>query len=123
MNRAELPRRPAERRSSGEHGMPADRRMGERRKGERRSGKAHPLQADRRSGLDRRSGEQRADEPRRSGRDRRVVPERLNRVSAILLPPVLHPRTWDGDTAQRDAADPRNPDTRASLEDALGSNT
>ena len=84
-------RKPTERRGgSHEYGKARERRADDRRDDDRRtSGDDHT--PERRSGDDRRQEDQR-DIVRRSGDDRRTVPERLNRVSAILLPRLLGPR-------------------------------
>ena len=70
-----------------------DRRETERRDGEERRAAEAPIGMERRTGNDRRmSSDQRSGDERRLPGDRRKVPERLNRVAAILLPRVLGPR-------------------------------
>ena len=87
-------RRPVERRGEDdEYGKAKERREVERRSGQRRK-TTGSYDTERRQGDDRRQDQQRA-EKRRSGSDRRSISERLNRVAAILLPPLLGTREDD----------------------------
>ena len=90
-DRPDKPRRPLERRESLDK-PGTDRREEQRRAtGERRE-EEEPVLEDRRSGSERRQLDQRSGDERRTLADRRQIPERLNRVAAILLPPVLNPK-------------------------------
>lgn len=92
VNPLDSPRKPGERRgSSDEHGVARERRAGQRRQGERRQS-SEGREPDRRTGKERRKEDRRGADQRRSGTDRRSIPERLNRVAAILLPRLLQPR-------------------------------
>ena len=94
-NPLEGTRKPGERRGSAdEWGLARDRREGERREDERRV-TSEERDPERRQGGERRIEDRRRPGSRRSGVDRRSIPERLNRVAAILLPRLLHPRAED----------------------------
>lgn len=86
--RLEKQRRPLERRESVVR-PGTDRREEQRRTSGERRAEHEPVSEDRRRG-ERRRNEQRSGDERRTVADRRHVPERLNRVAAILLPPVLN---------------------------------
>jgi len=89
--RLEKQRRPLERRESiVRPGL--DRREEQRRSSGERRAEDEPVHEDRRKGAERRKIDQRSGDERRTVADRRTIPERLNRVAAILLPPVLNAR-------------------------------
>ncbi len=117
----EVHRRPAERRESLDH-PGIDRREAERRDGAERRAAEAPIRQERRSGNDRReSSDQRTGSERRTSGDRRKVPERLNRVAAILLPPVLGPRDpAEGSPIDDVPADFHDERVRESLAKQLG---
>ncbi len=118
----EVHRRPAERRESLDH-PGIDRRETERRDGEERRAAEAPIGQERRSGHDRRErSDQRSGDERRTSGDRRKVPERLNRVAAILLPRVLGPRhPAEGSTVDDVPADFHDERVRESLAKQLRS--
>jgi len=109
-------RRPGERRASVVRPLHNRRSGDDRREGQRRES-ALPTIEDRRCGEERRIEEQRKVEDRRAGGDRRLIPERVNRVAAILLPRVLSPRDpkHAEDLIENSPLDFQHPATRETL--------